>query len=50
MSATAVTGMPASAIALAVPPDDTSSTPRSCSSRANSTMPVLSYTESSARS
>ena len=29
MSSTAVTGMPASAIAVAVPPDDTSSTPRS---------------------
>src|SRR6185436_9696837 len=49
MSSTAVTGMPASAIALAVPPDETSCTPRCCSSRANSTTPVLSYTESRAR-
>ena len=41
-SATSVTGMPASAIAEAVPPLDTSVTSSSCSARANSTIPVLS--------
>src|SRR5947208_13048297 len=47
-SATSVTGSPASASSLAVPPVDSSLTPAPCSSRANSTMPVLSETESRA--
>ena len=47
-SATSVTGTPASAIARAVPPLDSSAQPSSCRPRASSTMPVLSYTESKA--
>ena len=41
--------MPASAIAFAVPPVETSSTPAAASALANSIRPVLSKTESSAR-
>src|SRR6185436_8188277 len=44
-----VTGIPASASAPAVPPDETSSKPRSCKPRANSARPRLSYTDRSAR-
>jgi hypothetical protein len=40
--ATSATGKPASAIALAEPPVETSATPRSTSARAKSTRPVLS--------
>src|SRR5262245_8596767 len=47
--ATSVTGSPASASSLAVPPVDTSATPRWCSARAKSTTPVLSDTEINAR-
>src|SRR6201994_324270 len=48
-SATSLTGIPWLVNSLAVPPVDNSSMPRSFSSRANSTMPVLSETLSSAR-
>ena len=48
-SATSVTGRPASASSLAVPPVDSSFTPSACSARANSTMPVLSETEMQAQ-
>src|SRR5882757_8261417 len=48
-SATSLTEMPWLVNNLAVPPVDTSSMPRSFSSRANSTIPVLSETLSSAR-
>ena len=48
MSATSVTGRPLSASSLAVPPVDSSAMPKPCSARANSTIPVLSETESSA--
>ena len=48
-SETSRTFRPASAIALAVPPVETSSMPCSLSARANSISPVLSETESSAR-
>src|SRR5689334_15765984 len=41
--------MPASASSRAVPPVESSATPRTASARAKSTMPVLSETESSAR-
>ena len=47
-SATSVTGRPLSASSLAVPPVDSSCTPMACRACANSTMPVLSDTESSA--
>src|SRR6185295_3646198 len=47
-SATSVTGRPASASSLAVPPVDSSRTPSPCSSRASSRTPVLSETERSA--
>ena len=43
------TSRPASRSAVAVPPVETSSTPRSASPRAKSTIPVLSETDSSAR-
>src|SRR5829696_10069280 len=43
------TSRPASLSADAVPPVETSSTPRSASPRAKSTIPVLSETESTAR-
>src|SRR5688572_3353122 len=46
---TSVTASPAPAIARAVPPVETSAKPRPASSRASSTMPVLSETESNAR-
>ena len=49
MSATSVTGIPAPAMAFAVPPLDTSATPSSWRTEANSTIPVLSYTDNSAR-
>src|SRR5215213_2977060 len=48
-SATSRTGSPASAMADAVPPLDTSSQPRSTRPLARSTTPVLSYTETRAR-
>ena len=48
-SATSLTEMPWRTKSLAVPPVDRSSMPRSFSSRANSTIPVLSETLSSAR-
>src|SRR5271155_2711717 len=48
-SATSLTGMPWLVNSLAVPPVDNSSMPRSFSSRANSTIPVLSETLSNAR-
>ena len=48
-SETSVTAMPASAIAFAVPPVETSSTPALGSAVAKSTSPVLSETESRAR-
>src|SRR5580693_163796 len=48
-SATSLTVIPWLTKSLAVPPVDNSSMPRSFSSRANSTMPVLSETLSSAR-
>src|SRR5271169_6175915 len=48
-SATSLTEMPCCTNILAVPPVDNSSIPRSFSSRANSTIPVLSETLSSAR-
>ena len=44
-SATSVTGSPASASSLAVPPVESSATPSACSARARSTTPVLSETE-----
>ena len=47
-SAVSVTVRLASRSAVAVPPLDTRSQPRPRSSRASSTMPVLSYTESRA--
>src|SRR5829696_5843090 len=47
--ATSVTARPAAASALAVPPVETSSKSCAARSRARSTMPVLSETESSAR-
>src|SRR5450830_369101 len=47
-SATSVTGRPASASSLAVPPVDSSLMPSACSACANSRMPVLSETEMSA--
>src|SRR3990167_9478995 len=47
-SATSVTGRPASASRRAVPPVDSSLTPRACSAWAKSTMPVLSDTDSNA--
>src|SRR6478609_3540347 len=47
-SAVSITGRPASRIARAVPPLETRSHPRSCSPRASSTTPVLSYTDSRA--
>ena len=47
--ATSRTGMPFSASRRAVPPVDSSSTPRPVSPRASSMSPVLSETESSAR-
>ena len=47
-SATSVTGRPCSASSLAVPPVESSFTPRAFSSLASSTMPVLSDTDSSA--
>ena len=43
------TGMPASSSAPAVPPVEMISTPSSARPRANSTIPVLSETDSSAR-
>ena len=46
---TSVTSRPASRIALAVPPVESSSTPSSVRPRAKSTTPVLSETEMSAR-
>src|SRR5688572_5958348 len=46
---TSVTGRPAPAIARAVPPVESSEKPRVASSRASSTMPDLSETESNAR-
>src|SRR3954454_23689289 len=48
-SLTSVTAIPAPRRALAVPPVDTSSTPRSDRRRAKPTRPVLSWTESRAR-
>src|ERR1700761_7638521 len=48
-SATSLTGIPWLVNSLAVPPVDNSSMPRSFSSRANSTIPVLSETLSNAR-
>src|SRR5579863_5131282 len=48
-SETSLTFSPAAAIALAVPPVETSSTPRLASARANSTSPDLSETDSKAR-
>ena len=48
-SETSRTASPASAIALAVPPVEISSTPWPASARANSIKPDLSETESSAR-
>src|SRR5579875_2884654 len=48
-SSIARTGMPASDSAAAVPPVETISIPRSARPRANSTMPVLSETDRSAR-
>src|SRR5690606_20630054 len=48
-SLTSLTGSPASRIARAVPPVDSSSMPRADSARARSTRPVLSETDSSAR-
>ena len=48
-SATSFTGSPSARSAAAVPPVEISSTPISCSARANATRPVLSETESSAR-
>ncbi len=48
-SETSRTAMPASAIAFAVPPVETSSMPKAVSARAKSTRPVLSETDSSAR-
>src|SRR6202521_6083952 len=48
-SATSLTATPWRVNSLAVPPVDSSSMPRSFSSRANSTIPVLSETLSSAR-
>src|SRR5438270_355929 len=45
-----VTGMPASARCLAVPPVERISTPRALRARASSTMPLLSETERMARS
>src|SRR5688572_5146021 len=47
-SATSVTGTPASAITLAVPPLEISSHPSSWRAEASSTTPVLSYTDSRA--
>ena len=47
-SATSVTARPASASSFAVPPVDSSLTPSALSSRANSSTPVLSETESRA--
>jgi len=44
-SATSVTGRPASASSLAVPPVESSLMPSACSAWANSRMPVLSETE-----
>ena len=49
MSSTFVTGRPAAAIAAAVLPVETISTPAWCSSRARSANPVLSWTLISAR-
>ena len=46
---TSATGTPAAASRRAVPPVDTSSTPNSCSARANASIPCLSDTLSSAR-
>ena len=46
---TRVTGAPAASIAAAVDPVETISTPASCSARASSGNPVLSYTLTSAR-
>ena len=48
-SETSRTGTPASDSSPAVPPVETSSIPSSARPRANSTIPVLSETESSAR-
>ena len=48
-SETSRTASPASASALAVPPVETSSTPRAASAWAKGTSPVLSETESRAR-
>ena len=48
-SETSRTAMPASAIAFAVPPVETSSMPKPASARAKSIRPVLSETDSSAR-
>src|SRR5215218_4344192 len=48
-AATSTTGSPASAIAVAVPPLETSSQPRSTRPWARSTTPVLSYTDTRAR-
>jgi hypothetical protein len=49
MSETFVTGSPASAMALAVPPVETSSKPRLCSPAAKAVRPVLSETLKRAR-
>ena len=48
-SATSVTGTPAAWMVFAVEPVETMSTPASCSPRASSSRPVLSYTEIRAR-
>src|SRR5579875_447387 len=48
-AATSVTGRPAAASARAVPPVESSTTPRAARAAANGTSPLLSLTESSAR-